>query len=173
MLLIISDASVLIDIECGALTNAIFNLPFQFAVPDILFEEELAEHHFHLLQLGLIKKIMDGDLIAKAYTLRQKYTKTSVNDLLALALAEHENCKLLTSDKALREAAKDLSVDVHGTIWLVETMLNAKEISIEVAHRAFQQMKNLGSRLPWKEVENLINRFQLKDNTKVELFNFC
>jgi hypothetical protein len=45
MLLIISDASVLIDIECGELTSAMFSLPWQFAVPDILFYEELSERH--------------------------------------------------------------------------------------------------------------------------------
>ncbi|EKD72488.1 MAG: hypothetical protein ACD_45C00662G0002 [uncultured bacterium] len=37
MLLIISDASVLIDIEHGELTSIMFSLPYQFSVPDILF----------------------------------------------------------------------------------------------------------------------------------------
>ncbi len=39
MLLLISDANVLIDIENGGLTSAMFSLPYQFAVPDILFYE--------------------------------------------------------------------------------------------------------------------------------------
>ena len=39
MLLLISDANVLIDIENGGLTGAMFSLPYQFAVPDILFYE--------------------------------------------------------------------------------------------------------------------------------------
>jgi hypothetical protein len=42
MLLTISDTSVLIDIECSGLASAVFSLPWQFAVPDILFTEELA-----------------------------------------------------------------------------------------------------------------------------------
>jgi hypothetical protein len=66
-MLLISDASILIDIECGELTSAMFSLPWQFAVPDILFEEELAERHGHLMQFGLISKTMDGDLVAEAY----------------------------------------------------------------------------------------------------------
>ena len=52
MLLLISDANVLIDIEDGGLTGAMFSLPYQFAVPDILFYEELQKHHNHLLQCG-------------------------------------------------------------------------------------------------------------------------
>ncbi|WP_028388731.1 hypothetical protein [Legionella fairfieldensis] len=59
MLLVISDACVLIDIECGKLTSAMFSLSYQFAVPDILFFEELEGRHAHLLQFGLICKTMN------------------------------------------------------------------------------------------------------------------
>src|SRR5579864_4023374 len=142
MLLIISDASVLIDIECGELTSAMFSLPWQFAVPDILFAEELAERHGHLLRFGLISKTMSGDLVAEAYGLHQKYIKPSVNDMLALTLAKHEGCQLLTGDKALREVAKELNVEVHGTIWLVEEMLQGEKITVDVARVAFQKMKD-------------------------------
>ena len=159
MLLIISDASVLIDIECGELTSAMFSLSWQFAVPDTLFSEELAERHGHLLRFGLISKTLSGDLVAAAYNLHQKYIKPSVNDMLALTLAKHEGCQLLTGDKALREAAKELNVEVHGTIWLVEQMLQSEKITLEVARVAFQQMKDLGSRLPWGKVDKMVNRF--------------
>ena len=142
MLLIISDASVLIDIESGELTSAMFSLPWQFAVPDILFSEELSVRHAHLSQFGLISKTMGGELVAEAYNLRQKYVKTSVNDLLALTLAKNEQCQLLTGDKALREVAKELSVDIHGTIWLVEQMLQSKQITVGVARVSFQRMKD-------------------------------
>lgn len=158
MLLIISDASVLIDIECGELTSTMFSLPWQFAVPDTLFAEELAERHGHLSRLGLISKTMGGDLVAEAYALHQKYIKPSVNDMLALTLAKHEGCQLLTGDKALREAAKEFNVEVHGTIWLVEQMLQGEKITVAVARVAFQRMKDAGSRLPWSEVEKILNR---------------
>lgn len=156
MLLIISDASVLIDIECGGLTSTMFSLPWQFAVPDTLFSEELAERHSHLLQLGLISKTMGGDLVSEAFRLHQQYVRTSVNDLLALTLAKHEGCHLLTGDKALRSVATELSVEVHGTIWLVDSMLKDGKITNDVARVAFQKMKDTGSRLPWDEVEKIL-----------------
>jgi predicted nucleic acid-binding protein len=158
MLLIISDASVLIDIECGELTSAMFSLPYQFVVPDTLFVEELAERHGHLSRLGLISKTMSGDLVAEAYSLHQKYIKPSVNDMLALTLAKHEGCQLLTGDKALREAAQEFNVEVHGTIWLVEQMLIGEKITVDVARVAFQQMKDDGSRLPWIKVEKILSK---------------
>lgn len=37
MQLLISDANILIDLEEGELLNELFQLPYQFKVPDILF----------------------------------------------------------------------------------------------------------------------------------------
>lgn len=160
MLLIISDTSVLIDIECGELTAAMFRLPFQFAVPDILFAEELAERHGHLSELGLISKTMSGDLVDEAYNLHQKYIKPSVNDMLALALAKYEGCQLLTGDKALREVAMQFNIEVHGTIWLIEQILQNKKITVEAARDGFQRMKDSGSRLSWGEVDRILKRYK-------------
>ncbi len=158
MLLIVSDTSVLIDIEQGELTSAMFSLPWQFAVPDVLFDEELSERHNHLLQFGLIAKTLNGDLMSEAYSLHQRYIRTSVNDMLALILSKHEGCQLLTGDKALREAAKELNVEVHGTIWLVEQMIQNEKITVEVASVGFQRMRDSGSRLPWGEVEVMLRK---------------
>ena len=42
MLLLVSDTNVLIDIEDGNLIHVVFKLPYEFAVPDVLFE--LVQH---------------------------------------------------------------------------------------------------------------------------------
>lgn len=142
--------------ECGELAPAMFSLPYRFAVPDTLFEEELSERHSHLLKLGLIKKTLNGELVSKAYNLRQKYARVSVNDLLALTLAKDENCRLLTSDRALRDIANILEVDVNGTLWLVKKLITHEKITVEVATVAFQLMKESGSRLPWHKVDEML-----------------
>ena len=41
MKVIVSDTSVLIDLERGSFLESIFSLPFEFAVPDLLFKREL------------------------------------------------------------------------------------------------------------------------------------
>lgn len=159
MQIIISDASVLIDIEIGELTSAMFRLPYQFVVPDILFIEELSDRHSNLLSYGLDNRMMTGEQIREAYKLRQKYPRPSVNDLLALVLAKFEKCQLLTGDKALRDVAIKLGVEIHGTIWLVEQMMIYKNISNDIAYNAFCRMKDFGSRLPWDEVNKMIKVF--------------
>ena len=52
MLLLISDANILMDVEVGDLVAPMFSLGYQFAVPDILYYEELEEQHAHLLDMG-------------------------------------------------------------------------------------------------------------------------
>ena len=85
MQLLISDANILIDLEEGQLIDILFQLPYQFSIPDILFEEELEEAHQYLLQLGLRLGELNGETMMYAMTLIQSYRKTSRNDSYALA----------------------------------------------------------------------------------------
>ena len=53
MHVLISDANILIDLEVGGIIEGMFDLPYEFITPDILFEQELRRNHAHLL-LSLI-----------------------------------------------------------------------------------------------------------------------
>ncbi len=82
-------------------------------------------------------------------------------DHSALALALQEQCPLLTGDKDLRVAAKKEGVEVHGTIWIIEELLNQKMIQKSQATGSFDAMRAKGSRLPWGDVEKLLSRWEL------------
>lgn len=146
MSLIITEASVLIDVENNGSTDVMFELPFKFAVPDTLFVEELVEHYGHLPYMGLIIKTMSEELVTEAFRFHQKYNNTSVNNLLALILAKHENGPLLTDDKVLRGVASSLNIIVHSTSWLLEQMKTKNKI---------YKMQDSGSFVSWSEVEKI------------------
>jgi rRNA-processing protein FCF1 len=162
MLLLISDANILIDIEDGHLTPAIFRLPYEIAVPDILFELELREKHGHLLEAGLKVKSLNSESAKKTESLIAQYPRPSIMDHSALALAIQEQCPLLTGDKDLRIAAKKENVEVHGTIWIVEQLLNQKLIQLPIAKASFDTMKVKGRRLPWADADKLLDRWNLQ-----------
>jgi len=151
--LLISDANILIDLEEGELIELLFQLPFKFSIPDILFEEELDEQHGYLVELGLERKELSGESMFYGIELIQRYTNPSRNDCFALALAKHENCPLLTGDKALRAAAVNEAVKVQGTLWVVEQLIRQQLISIDQARAAYEKMKQAGRRLPWPLAE--------------------
>lgn len=161
MLLLISDANILIDVEDSNLTSVIFRLPYEIAVPDILFELELKERHSHLLEAGLKVKSLTSDSVKKTESLIQQYPRPSMMDHSALALALQEQCPLLTGDKDLRIAARKEGIEVHGTLWVIEELLNQKIIQQNQAKCSFDAMRVKGSRLPWGEVEKLLNKWEL------------
>lgn len=169
MQILVSDPSVLIDIEHGNLTTHMFKLGVIFMVPDILYEKELKEQHSHLLDLGLKIKTLDNEAVDKVTEFAAKYRQPSRNDLFALSLAKAENWPLLTGDKNLRKAAEQEGVQVYGTIWLVGKMLREKIIDVNFARIAFQKMKEAGSRLPWDKVDQLLVDFGKNDISDIEL----
>lgn len=160
--LLISDANILIDMNAGGLLRSMFKLEFAFAVPDTLFEEELRNHHPNLRYLGLQSLELDGETVEYAGRLVQKHsaTGTGTNDLLALALAWQQECTLLTGDPKLRCAAESELVEVHGTLWLIEQMVNRGLIRPKRARQAYDAMRKAGRRLPWDEVEEQLRRFK-------------
>jgi len=159
-MLLISDANILIDIDVGGLLEAMFRLEEGFAVPDVLYIEELEEQHGELPALGLRVLPLEEEGIAAALALLDVYHGPSTNDLFALQLARQENCPLLTGDGDLRAAAKAEGVELRGTLWLVEAMVERKIISLDRATTAYGEMKRNGRRLPWPEVDNQIKRLR-------------
>ncbi len=137
-----------------------FQLPYEFSILDILFEEELEQQHIHLLGFGL--------KIGELYSETMKYVesiiplniKASRNDCFALALAKQENCPLLTGDKSLKIAAENEDVEVKGTIWLVVELIKQEILNIDQARNAFLLMKNSGRRLPWNIAESELQKLE-------------
>lgn len=156
MLLLISDANILMDVEVGDLVAPMFSLGYQFAVPDILFYEELEGQHAHLLEMGLQVRTLVAEGVERVQALAQIHPKPGRNDLFALALAETEKCPLLTGDAALRQAAESEQVEVKGTIWLIGEMLREGRITVAVARAGLHKMRANGRRLPWDVAEQML-----------------
>ena len=159
MQLLISDANILIDMEEGQLIELMFQLPYQYSTPDILFIEELEEEHQYLLDLGLSLSELSSNTMEYAMELVPRYNKASRNDCFALALAQQEECALLTGDKALRNAAETEAVEVKGSVWLVGEMIEAELLSVDHARVSFERMRDAGRRLPWALIEVMLNDF--------------
>jgi predicted nucleic acid-binding protein len=143
--------------EVSNLTQKMFELPYQFAVPDILYYEELADEHENLLEYGLITKSVLSKTIYYLQERLSKYNKIGFYDKLALATAKQESCPLITGDRALRKAGADEEVMILGTVWLMDELINYSIISIDEAKEAYTLMKESGRRLPWKMIEERLN----------------
>ncbi len=160
MQLLISDANILIDMEEGQLLELMFKLPFQFQTPDMLFADELEELHPHLPGYGLQLGILNDASIHRVSQLVLKYKNTGRYDCMALALAQQEQCTLLTGDQNLTKAAKAEKVETRGSLWLVEQLVQHRIITIESARHSYTQMEANGRRLPWKQARQRLNELE-------------
>lgn len=149
--------------ECGGLVAPMFRLDYRFAVPDVLFEEELREHHPGFVRLGLRRLELTSQSVQYIEALAADPRARGVGryDLFALALARQEDCLLLTGDGLLRALAEAEGREVHGTLWLVSELVVAGRIRAARARRAYDLMRAADRRLPWDEVERQLEKFEL------------
>lgn len=166
MLLLISDANILIDMEAGGLIETLFELPMQFGIPDLLYYEEIEPGSPNLEKLGLRIMEVTSDFVKYAETLPSQYNHTlsskkgrkpSHYDYLALALARQEACALLTGDSNLREIARREKVEVWGTIGLLCAMVEHRILTVDDALSALDRMRQGKRWLPWTEAEKSLN----------------
>ena len=123
MKVLVSDTSVLIDLERGSLLETGFRLSFKFAVPDLLYQQELKNHGGGaLIELGLGVEELDGEGVALALSYRRRRRSLSLPDSFALALAKTKSWTLLSGDGGLRELAAEERIPCHGVLWLIDQM---------------------------------------------------
>lgn len=149
MQLLISDSNILIDMMVIGHIETMFQLPYTFAVPDILYYEELATQHGELPDYGLEILGLSSEAIGYAMSLSGRYKGPGMNDLFALALARERACPLLTGDNDLRRAADQEGVVFYGTIWIIEHMVRHRFVTLAEARGLFDELREKKRRLPW------------------------
>ena len=162
--LIIIDANVLIDIEKAEIVDLIFELDYEFAVPDLLYDEEIAPYSSDFNSSPLISMGFNEATSELLIKKQEQYKETALSryDISALVLAIQHECLLLTGERILRSTAAAAGIEVHGTLWLIEELFNNGLMTIEDIETAYEKMKEAGSHLPWGEVEKQIEKFKKK-----------
>ena len=152
--ILVSDTSVLIDLERGDLIEAAFRLSCEFSVPDLLYDRELKDFNGpHLQGLGLLIEELDGAGVEMAQAYRGQVPALSFPDAFALALARTQGYVLLVGDKALRGLADSEGVPCHGVLWLLDQMNHEGAATIRQLHDGLQAIAaHARCRLPRREI---------------------
>ena len=158
MQVLVSDTSILVDLERGSLLEASFRLPFRFSVPDLLYERELKNWGGEeLIRLGLSVEELDGDGVQRALAYRQQAPALSLPD--CFALAQTRSWVLLSGDSALRQLAVAEVVECHGVLWLLDQLRDAAVVSIRELYDGLTAIsEHPRCRLPRSEIRRrLVN----------------
>ncbi|RWD16096.1 MAG: hypothetical protein EOS75_29990 [Mesorhizobium sp.] len=161
MPILVSDTSVLIDLERAQLLEEMFRLPFEFAVPDLLYARELAgELGDQLVRLGLRVEVLTPAELSRATIVRRQNMRLSVPDTFAFSIAESRQWTLLTGDGTLRELAVAEQIEMHGVLWLFDQLADGNHVPFNRLHDGLNTLfTHPRCRLPAAEVRRRLARF--------------
>lgn len=154
------DTSLLIDLHLGKIIVKLFELPYSFIAPDVIIAEAQTLDTEMLIKKGLQKSELTGEQVLKVLQLKAQHRHPSVNDLFALVTAQSMNAVLLTGDRNLRKVAELYSIPIHGTLWILDEMVNSEIISLQQAVTTLKLMRKQGSRLPQEECDRRLQNWQ-------------
>lgn len=149
--LCVTDTNVWIDLEAAGLIELAFQLPLEFQAPDVIVAELTKPEGKDLVSRGLRERKLTGPEVLNVAALAARHRRPSRVDLFALALARSGGAILLTGDRHLREAAEQEGVEVHGTLWLIDRMVERSLLEPGEAARRLRQARERGRRLPIKQ----------------------
>ncbi len=161
MIVLVSDTSVLIDLERAGLLEVVFALDATFVVPDLLYRRELEPFGGErLLKLGLKVETLQPEETERAQKLRAESRALSVPDTFAFSLASSRKWILLSGDGVLRALADKSDVPCHGVLWVVDRLEESGNVSNDDLHRALSDLDaHPRCRLPKREIRIRLARY--------------
>ena len=160
MIVLVSDTSVLIDLERGGLLVPAFSSGLSMVVPDLLYEDELRDANGpYLRSLGLgVLSLTPAELQA-VQAFRVRRPALSMADCFALALALRVDHALVTGDRNLRNEADKEKATVYGLLWLLD-QLEALGVDRMLLHQGLSGVvAHVKCRLPKDEANKRLIRW--------------
>lgn len=168
----VKDANVFIDLESMGILDLWFQLGYETITSTyVVVELEDGGHSNALacIRAGQVKeevisdKEMEGEFGELLTSLED--TGLSVPDISVLFLAIREKAMLLSGDKQLRGQAREYSVEIHGTLWIMDRLVESDLLVATVAaDRLEALMERIGSErryLPRGECEARIHKWRM------------
>lgn len=166
MRIIISDARCLIDLKKASLLEALLRLPYEIAIPDVMFSTELAKfseaQKQGLINAGMKTLTLKGDGVECVMSISNQNPRLSLNDCFAYVhAAKTQNSIILTSDIRLRTLAEDNSLEVHGIIWIFDEMYKHSIVRSTLLSDALEKLlKDPAVYLPRRKLAQAINHYR-------------
>lgn len=131
-----------------------------FVVKEILESDQKAqiESFIRAMKLTVFKLTADEVEAVRQFS-TQRYFK-GITDKTVLWKAYQLKCPLLTGDKKLRNEAEDLNIEVHGSIWVINELIEKGIVSWAKGTELLEKLKLINASLPHDEINKLIKKFK-------------
>jgi predicted nucleic acid-binding protein len=156
MKLIVQDANVIFDLIDCAIFELFFSLELEVITTSLVLDEINQPAQKKACQAVIRKELLNVVEISTIEYLRLNALDLpglKVADRSVLKLAKTRQATLLTGDGKLRRTAKELNVEVCGTLWIFDQLVKSELISQADAHVKLMHLREVNQRLPQKEIE--------------------
>lgn len=164
MKLAVKDACIIIDLIDLDLLHEFFNLNLDIITTDLAINEiKTYSHKNQLIKFTKTNKLRVEKLsfaeLSESVKIRNKYKKLILTDCTVIYKAKQNNCMILSSDNVIRKYAKIENIEIHGTIWIIEQLVNSKLIQKQTGILKLNQLMNINNRIPVNSCNDLINKW--------------
>jgi rRNA-processing protein FCF1 len=165
MKIIITDSSVFFDIIKIQALPEFFALDFEicttdFVINEILESEQKEQIEMFIRSHQLTVFVLSANEIEEIENFKTKRFFKTLIDRTVLWKAKQLKCPLLTGDAKLRNESIDQGISVHGSLWVIQMMVEQKVIKTESSVVLLEKLKSVNDRLPLEEIDNLIKKYK-------------
>ncbi|MFH1981818.1 MAG: hypothetical protein ABIL58_08235 [Pseudomonadota bacterium] len=165
MILVVNDACVLIDLIDADLFDEFLQLGYQYHITELVLSEVEGDYEKPVAQSIRTKtlkvySLSGDDQTGLALMMRTLSPKLSAPDVSCLFLARKIGAMVLTADKVLRLAAKSLGLTAHGSLWVVDRLIEEKIITKGTARKKLIKLMTINPRIPKVECEKRLKRWR-------------
>lgn len=161
----IKDANVLFDLHAAGLLGAWFNLGHRTVTTSLvcLKLKSIPQQDLTTLEIADVDEADMAAVVALAVQYR-----ISVPDSSVLWLARENSAILVSGDRRLREAASAEGIQVRGTLWILDHLIETTSITKEAAVAALQAIRADGTFLPHDECQSRLKIWGHKSESEDE-----
>lgn len=163
--IVVNDTNVFIDLYEVGLLEEFFSLPWEVHTTNfVMLELQREGQHGTVAKYkadkSLVVPVFEAKEMLEIGNIYQQYlnrTNLSLTDCSVWYYAKVNNYILLAGDRKLRTVSLLDGVEVHGVIYVFDTLVEFDIISRQVAAEKLQQLFVINPRLPKEEIEKRIN----------------
>ena len=166
--IVVNDTNIFIDLYEVGLLEEFFSLPWEVHTTNfVLLELQREGQHDTVAKYKADKRLVVPVLEAKelmeiGQMFQQNMNKSnlSLTDCSVWYYAKVNNYILLTGDRKLRKTSVYDGVEVHGVIYVFDSLVELEIVSRQVAVEKLQLLFSQNPRLPKEEIDKRINKWK-------------
>ena len=143
IIVVVTDACIFIDLHDLKLTNLFFNLDLEIhttsaVLHELYYEQQQILKVYQSVGRLTVHNLQEQDFIE---IFSEEYPKSlSETDKLVLHIANKITACVLSSDKTLRNCAKNKRIKYHGMIWIFDKLVELSVLSKKEAANKLKQL---------------------------------